>query len=618
MRLINSHSLELEEFVDAPPYAILSHTWGEEEVTFQQYRNWHGALSRYLAEGEGLSRDQGITPADIALFDRIKHGQSLMTCENPQQQQQQGILKILRCVERARSERHDHVWVDTCCIDKTSSAELQEAINSMFAWYEDADICYAYLSDIDKRIHGHDDLSKSRWFSRGWTLQELLAPANVLFLDTNWVTLGSKSRLSRILEKTTGIDYAYLTHGANPREASIATRMSWAANRETTRQEDKAYCLLGIFDIHMPMLYGEGNRAFQRLQMEIMKTSGDSSIMAWDYSGTWMPASCSKLDFDLNLQHRGEHLGLLATSPLQYTKCQSIVKPRTNSYDTAISFSMSQHGLEIEAHVSIDPVQPRIFYLALGCQLTDGSDTYYNLVLPLMAVTDQVNIGSGILATRGRWMVPMAVRQGLTHPWQIAKIRIVPGGRLDFKDKLSLQFNCHLIGPEWSLVGMYPPGPDVLCIDTKDPDDPRTFHFVEPLHECPCDVNLPTRRRVFCWKRKSDGMRIIIILNIAQAELAKCIHVPHGEPRNSWCWMAKMDRPFNLEIAQLLLTDTRYLNGLPLFHLRDSNGEVIPYHELFSYFEKETRIPKRTDRNNIAPTPRIWPIRTITDVNKLL
>ncbi|KAI0141967.1 heterokaryon incompatibility protein-domain-containing protein [Pestalotiopsis sp. NC0098] len=288
MRVINTRTLELHESADRP-YAILSHTWAEEEVTIQQYREWRSAHAEYFAKNVGAVTDGSVEPAEITMLKRIKRGDKPAESERAHHQ---GMTKILRCAERALSDGYEYIWVDTCCIDKTSSAELQEAINSMFKWYEKAGVCYAYLSDVDSSTPGRGVLTSSRWFSRGWTLQELLAPREVLFFDMNWKKLGPKYGLLDLLAKKTGIDSYFLYTGAERLgEASVATRMSWAAGRETKRLEDRAYCLLGLFGIHMPMLYGEGALAFERLQLEIMKSSNDASILAWDYSGTWIPVS---------------------------------------------------------------------------------------------------------------------------------------------------------------------------------------------------------------------------------------------------------------------------------------------------------------------------------------
>ncbi|TGO41611.1 hypothetical protein BHYA_0019g00420 [Botrytis hyacinthi] len=222
----------------SPEYAILSHTWGAEtdELTFQDLLN---------GTGQGKS----------------------------------GYRKLQFCGEQAKRDGLQYFWVDTCCIDKSSSAELQEAINSMFRWYQNATKCYVYLSDVSTKIYDQTSSSwqptfrKSRWFTRGWTLQELIAPRSVDFFCSNGMLLGNKRSLQHLIYETTGIDTLAL-NGQNLSDFSIDERMSWAKNRETKREEDMAYCLLGIFDVHMPLIYGERSEsAFRRLTEEIGKRS---------------------------------------------------------------------------------------------------------------------------------------------------------------------------------------------------------------------------------------------------------------------------------------------------------------------------------------------------------
>ncbi|KAK3906805.1 hypothetical protein C8A05DRAFT_11493 [Staphylotrichum tortipilum] len=256
MRLLDVNSFQFKEFFYAkpPPYAILSHTWGSdsEEVSYRDVLD--GRLS---------------TPATRP-------------------------AKITGCCKKAKEDGYDYVWVDTCCIDKTNSVELQEAINSMFRWYRDAEICYAYLSDVTP-VSGTSTFNvafaASRWFQRGWTLQELLAPLNLRFYNKGWTCVGTKGDLCDLVEEITGIPTSFLLGMAELQQASVAQRMSWAAKRVTKRQEDMAYCLLGIFAVYIPMIYGEGDKAFRRLQEQIMKEVGDDSILAWDLEASgWTPA----------------------------------------------------------------------------------------------------------------------------------------------------------------------------------------------------------------------------------------------------------------------------------------------------------------------------------------
>ena len=177
-----------------------------------------------------------------------------------------------------------YIWIDSCCIDKTSSSEVSEAINSMYSWYGTAAVCYVYLSDVGFINPSGDPMYQfkdSRWFERGWTLQELLAPFEVQLLNHGWLHIGSKHDLLDAIHEITRIPCEALMHLKPIEEFSVAQRFSWAAKRVTTRTEDKAYSLMGLFDIHMPTLYGEGTHALRRLLEEVMRRNPDQSLFAW-------------------------------------------------------------------------------------------------------------------------------------------------------------------------------------------------------------------------------------------------------------------------------------------------------------------------------------------------
>jgi len=187
-----------------------------------------------------------------------------------------GYDKIRFCGEQARRDGLQYFWVDTCCIDKSDSAELSEAINSMFRWYRNAAKCYVYLSDVSitkrkasnqfSKFTWESALPASRWFTRGWTLQELLAPGSVEFFSQEGKRLGDKRTLERLIHEITGIAIPAL-RGTSLSEFGVDERLLWAVTRQTTREEDKAYSLLGIFDIYMPLMYGEGtDNALKRLR----------------------------------------------------------------------------------------------------------------------------------------------------------------------------------------------------------------------------------------------------------------------------------------------------------------------------------------------------------------
>ncbi|KAI5993221.1 heterokaryon incompatibility protein-domain-containing protein [Pisolithus albus] len=210
--------------------------------------------------------------------------------------QRNGYQKIIKSCERAKKDGYGWLWIDTCCIDKRSSAELSEAINSMYRWYCNARMCYVYLNDVDElALPSGQDFNRfgesngwPEWFSRGWTLQELIAPTELEFFNKDWESIGTKQDLTSALEEITRIPQRVLRGGkalssTDPWERpSVAQIMSWAADRKTTRVEDRAYSLMGLFGVNMPMVYGEGSKAFQRLQLEIIRVTSDHSIFAWN------------------------------------------------------------------------------------------------------------------------------------------------------------------------------------------------------------------------------------------------------------------------------------------------------------------------------------------------
>ena len=205
--------------------------------------------------------------------------------------QRDGYRKILDSCKRAEKDGYEWLWVDTCCIDKRSSAELSEAINSMYRWYENAQVCYAYLHDIldsSFPVAPNDERYANgwlEWFSRGWTLQEMIAPSNGQFFNKEWRAIGDKRTLARTLNLITRVPEHILRDGLCGDRLCVAQIMSWAANWMTTRVEDRAYSLMGMLGVNMPMLYGEGKKAFHRLQLEIIHTSNDQSIFAWGCDG---------------------------------------------------------------------------------------------------------------------------------------------------------------------------------------------------------------------------------------------------------------------------------------------------------------------------------------------
>ncbi|CAI0643891.1 unnamed protein product [Colletotrichum noveboracense] len=323
-------------------YAILSHTWGEDEVTFANFQEYGAAteLQTYPTTSNNSATRQKILASS-------------------------GHAKIKNAAELARSHGLRFLWVDTCCIDKTSSAELSESINSMYRWYCDAKFCIAYLSDVEpaslsELLAHQSNFRRSRWFTRGWTLQELVAPKTVFFYAKDWSYLMAKEPMPSsqtsctLLAEITGIDQRVLLGTTSQSDVSVANRMKWASCRNTTRPEDIAYCLLGLFNVNMPLLYGEGERAFVRLQEEILKETDDQSLFLWALSLTQRTKS-------------DELCGLLARFPRLFSNADF-------DYVRPLPPSRSQES----APVSITNLGLKISLMLVSCESKD--DAYYALL----------------------------------------------------------------------------------------------------------------------------------------------------------------------------------------------------------------------------------------------
>ncbi|KAK4501870.1 hypothetical protein PRZ48_007679 [Zasmidium cellare] len=356
MRLINVHTLEFGEFfeIEAPPYAILSHRWSTDEITYKDFlkgRNHNSEGFRKVSEFCAFIRD-------------------FCFCDDSEDDPQPV----------------DWAWVDTCCIDKKSSAELSETINAMYRYYQEAHLCVVYLVDLECREgeDARDSLQQCSWFWRGWTLQELIAPPALMFCDPHWSVYGTMKDTSTmddaILQRfplirsvgdlladvsaITKIPQACLTGNKRHEAYTIAQRMSWAAHRSTTRTEDEAYCLLGIFEVNMPLIYGEGLRAFERLQEEIIKRTTDQSILAW----TNPPTSSF----------------LLAPRPRCFTDCGEVDLFPT--LDASL-WNMTNLGLEMHS----DLLQPRDrtsnpheYLLRLNCTRPNASGGRHRVLISLV------------------------------------------------------------------------------------------------------------------------------------------------------------------------------------------------------------------------------------------
>ena len=328
MRLLNVWTFQLEEFMpyEIPEYAILSHRWGRpsEEVSYSD-----------MIQGQAESK-----PA---------------------------YFKIQNSCQQAASEQLNYIWIDTCCIDKTNNVEVSEAINSMFSWYQRSIVCYAYLSDVPSDIDVERDatsFTQSSWFTRGWTLQELIAPRRLIFFSDKWREIGNKTLLAQHVSEATAIDRDYLNNSRSLEDTSIAQRMSWASKRITSRPEDLAYCLLGIFSVSLDLRYGEGDRAFIRLQEEIMSRSDDESIFAW-----------TDPKAPTNLEH-----GLLADTPSQFAESYDIIPAQRRGSEP---FSMTNKGLSIHLQLSHFPHSDFLYYARLGCMRSGSSPREHGIMIVL-------------------------------------------------------------------------------------------------------------------------------------------------------------------------------------------------------------------------------------------
>ncbi|KAF5254483.1 hypothetical protein FANTH_741 [Fusarium anthophilum] len=347
MRLLQTKSYELFEASDvpapSPSYAILSHTWisSKDEITYQDMKTRTGDIKNNVYKQKGWS-------------------------------------KLKNYCDRAFKDGWDWAWMDTCCIDKTNPADTQEAINAMFRWYQNAGVCYAHLSDVDFSISsqilslpedtGLDSSMNSlrtaakekfidaKWFTRGWTLQELLAPHYLIFVDREWRHMGTRESWALEIEEASNIEARHL-NAFNPTDfasCSTAMRFSWASGRETTVEEDESYSLLGLFGISLPLIYGEGGRqAFNRLQRQLIHVYHDDSVFAWKSSQPDPKPG----------------VGILARSVKDFWDASKVT---AGQYGNA--YSMTNRGLEITPKYWRQRSNPDGLIVRLNCRIGSASD----------------------------------------------------------------------------------------------------------------------------------------------------------------------------------------------------------------------------------------------------
>jgi hypothetical protein len=482
MRLLHAETIQPISFEGGtiPWYAILSHTWGTDEVSFQDIQRPDDALSKA------------------------------------------GYAKIRYACQETLRRGLKYVWVDTCCIDKTSSAELSEAINSMFHWYKDARVCFAYLSDVPDGTDvnsAESAFATSRWFSRGWTLQELLAPTELYFFSSNWRQLGSKKRLRKQTSEITGVGEGFMTGVNSLSEASIAKRMSWASRRETTRTEDLAYCLLGIFGISMPLLYGEGERAFVRLQEEIMKTSDDQTLFAWEYEDH---------DFGFSIQpSKDSTYSPFARSPASFKKSGEFIPDELN--ETRTSYAMTNKGLQI--NLPIIKLSHESYLAALTCRPQNLFHRVIAIPISFHGPDSVTRIERRKLCIILRYEVTHAPRQSLRFPME--KI-----------DNVFSRFDDRLFLRPSLLIRNLPRDRSRWCILKVEPDDiwdPEQRVIRLSVHE---------KRHIVIrlWESEGEGFAIVLSIDLFRKDRQYVLHMvfqqSHSQPL-SYNTLASSNLPIN-------------------------------------------------------------------------
>jgi hypothetical protein len=333
-----SHSLHISfcEFFgsDIPPYAILSHRWREDEVLYD----------------------------DMVATDRsIAHSKN-------------GYAKLEMTCRLALENGLHYVWSDTCCIDKSSSAELSEAINSMYSYYTNSAWCIAYLDDVffdqqwpEVSLQASQIFPRAVWFTRGWTLQELIAPCNLTFFAKSWNKIGTKADLSHQISVVSNIAVKILEDRELLSTIGVSEKMSWAATRVTMRPEDEAYSLMGLFGVNMATLYGEGrSNAFRRLQLEIMRITTDHTLFAWEAKTT-------------NGDMLAPNVSCFSNGAF-YEPCD-YPPGRISDLDLMPNYDMTNAGLHIQLPMSTVPGYETLYFAFLACRHKLVSESFVTMFI---------------------------------------------------------------------------------------------------------------------------------------------------------------------------------------------------------------------------------------------
>ena len=512
----NQIGLDLDQVTDGVPsdqavqYAILSHRWERADQELQ--------------------------------FDEVLAGTA--------SRRKIGWYKVAKCRQQALDDGIAYFWIDTCCNDKRSSAELQESINSMYRSYQQAAVCYVYLRDVHK-VDYDVEFVRSEWFTRGWALQELIAPSIVRFYDVDWQFIGDKDSLAYSITEATGIPRDVLTGQQLVQDCSVAQRFSWAARRHTTRVEDRAYSLLGLFDVSMPMLYGEGDKAFLRLQEEIIKVSDDQSIFAWETEGRVGP-------------------GMLASSPAAFKNSGNVRNLSTRNRREP--YSTGNRGLSIKfplAHYCPDT------YLAILSWTRERSQSIY---LRRLYEEDQY----GRVAVSGEQLVDDAVarlRNSATQlkilpdPINVRQRRLRVHELEFFQDRVyGFRLSTNLLkkdsngDPLWSIRGRGSPSKRLVTLDPGS----DTTHIVGAV-----DITKQRRKIQLIKFGFDDGFNPVVFLAEADAIHEKTHAFNEQGSLNYGDKAYKTASDFGLDKSFLARSRDDGRNWNPIEQSRGKDGEQV-------------------------------------------
>ncbi|KAI9566978.1 hypothetical protein HD554DRAFT_2111690 [Boletus coccyginus] len=326
-----------------------------------------------------------------------------------------GYEKLKQFCDTAQSARVTYAWSDTCCINKDSSAELDESIRSMFRWYRNSFICIAYLGNTDCL----DNVGDDEWFRRGWTLQELIAPKCIKFYGRKWNPLTDVVNdldhweILKKIENVTTIRAHFLRgRQFEPGPKDIAERMSWAAGRTTTRGEDRAYSLMGIFGVSMSVAYGEGpDQAFFRLTEAILHVSDSLDILNW----TGAPASTSHAT------------RMLPSSPDCYLMKN---RPKFSALQNPQSLTLTNRGLQLDLFVIPGTLSPENLQNSNRAIFRPDRTMVVEDAVTVEGSVESVNKGQSCQYAIGVWNIVQDVNRGLVTPHEVTgclMFRLLPG-----------------------------------------------------------------------------------------------------------------------------------------------------------------------------------------------